>query len=55
LVVSNGKDHVKSQMVSQIVSSMQHSLLVDSPSDPSSSFLAVLDGDRLNLQMDELV
>ncbi|KAK4515747.1 uncharacterized protein ATC70_010700 [Mucor velutinosus] len=54
LVVSRGKDSVKKEMVSQIIASLKDKLLVDSPSDPSASFLAVLDGNRQNLQMDEL-
>lgn len=41
-------------MVSQIISSLEHRLLVDAPFDSQSAFLAVLDGDKLNLQMDEL-
>lgn len=41
-------------MVSQIISSLENRLLVDAPFDSESAFLAVLDGDKLNLQMDEL-
>ncbi|KAL7333465.1 hypothetical protein PS15p_202366 [Mucor circinelloides] len=54
LVVSRGKDDIKKEMVSKIIASLKDELLVDSPSDPSASFLAVLDGNRKNLQMDEL-
>ncbi|KAI8637057.1 glycoside hydrolase [Parasitella parasitica] len=54
LVVSRGKDGVKKEMVSQIISSLKDRLLVDSPFDSTVSFLAVLDGDRQILQMDEL-
>lgn len=53
--MSRGKDGVKKEMVSQIIASLKDKLLVNSPSDPSASFLAVLDGNRQNLQMDELV
>jgi hypothetical protein len=55
LVVSKGKDSIKKEMVAQIISSLKDKLLVDSPSDSSASFLAVLDGGQQNLQMDELV
>lgn len=41
-------------MVAQIITSLQDNLLVDAPFDRRSAFLAVLDGDTLNLQMDEL-
>jgi hypothetical protein len=54
-VVSRGQDEVKRAMVSQVISSLEDRLLVNSPSDPNASFLAILDGDKLNLQMDELV
>lgn len=53
--MSRGKDGIKKEMVSKIIASLKDKLLVDSPSDPSASFLAVLDGNRKNLQMDELV
>ncbi|KAI9487145.1 MAG: glycoside hydrolase, partial [Benjaminiella poitrasii] len=54
LVVSKGKDPIKAEMVSQIITGLQKKLLVDSPSDPNASFLANLDGGNQTLQMDEL-
>ncbi|KAG2193710.1 hypothetical protein INT47_013178 [Mucor saturninus] len=54
LVVSRGHDPIKKEMVSQIITSLQDNLLVDAPFDRRSAFLAVLDGGKLNLQMDEL-
>ncbi|KAI7901916.1 glycoside hydrolase [Cokeromyces recurvatus] len=54
LVISRGKDPIKSKMVSQLISGLQKQLLVDSPSDPNASFLANLDNGKQILQMDEL-
>lgn len=54
LVVSKGHDPIKREMVGQVISSLEDHLLVDAPFDPRSAFLAILDGNKLNLQMDEL-
>lgn len=41
-------------MVAQVIKSLEVHLLVDAPLDSRSAFLAVLDGNKQNLQMDEL-
>ncbi|GAA5814581.1 hypothetical protein MFLAVUS_008080 [Mucor flavus] len=53
-VVSRGQDKIKTEMVSQVISSLVDNLLVDAPSDSRAAFIAVLDGKEKNLQMDEL-
>ena len=54
MVVSKGRDAIKKEMVSQVITSLKDRLLVDAPFDKDAAFLAILDGDKLNLQMDEL-
>ncbi|KAI8984576.1 glycoside hydrolase [Mycotypha africana] len=54
LVIAKGKDPAKWQMVSEVISSLENYLLVDSPSDRHASFLALLESDEQVLQMDEL-
>lgn len=41
-------------MVTQIISSLEDHLLVDAPADPHAAFIALLDGKKQILQMDEL-
>ena len=55
LVVSRGQDDIKKDMVTQIITGLQERLLVNSSFDSRASFLAVLDNNQTNLQMDELV
>ncbi|KAI8356620.1 glycoside hydrolase [Choanephora cucurbitarum] len=54
LVVSRGQDDIKKDMVTQIITGLQERLLVNSSFDSKASFLAVLDNNQTNLQMDEL-
>ncbi|KAI8335223.1 glycoside hydrolase [Blakeslea trispora] len=54
LVVSQGQDGLKKDMVKYILTGLQERLLVESSFDSKASFLVVLDNDQANFQMDEL-